>query len=253
MVGFRIVEIPGEIARDMKRTGVWQESCPVAIDRLALLEVTYCDFNGVEREDGRLIVFDAAAAHLAKLFKRLHAMRFPIAQIRLMHEYGGDDCAAIADNNTSCFNQRLVAGQELISLHSYGLALDINPMQNPCLTANDDTNTVVVQGSVKFLNRNVQHPGMIEPMVPLVCEAGFLHWGGTWRKPVDYQHFQFPRPCARLFQALSKGSAKQFFDAVVANPSLASLNDEQIDELLAQTRGQESLLLEKLLTSPSLF
>jgi len=247
MVASKIADIPADLVREMKRTGVWREDCPVAIDRLVLLEVTYCDFHGVEHNDGRLIAFDAAAEHLVKLFELLHCRRFPIAKISLMQEYAGDDFAAIQDNNTSCFNQRTIHGRDLISLHSYGLALDLNPMQNPCLTIDQDSNTVTVQGSVQFLNRQLPQPGMIEPIVPLVSAAGLTAWGGSWRNPIDYQHCQFPRPSVRLFDILSKDSAKLFFDKIVANPRLAARATEEVDRLIAESGGQESLLLEKLL------
>ena len=37
----------------------------------------------------------------------------------------------MADNNSSAFNYRLVYGTNHVSNHSFGLAIDINPRQNP--------------------------------------------------------------------------------------------------------------------------
>src|SRR5215470_19718540 len=77
------------------------------------------------------MVMDAAAESVLRIFTKLRKMRFPIAKARLINHYDGDDDASIADNNTSAFNSRNVAGTNTLSLHAYGLAIDLNPLQNP--------------------------------------------------------------------------------------------------------------------------
>jgi hypothetical protein len=42
----------------------------------------------------------------------------PIAKARLINHYDGSDDASIADDNTSAFNSRIVAGTNSLSLHA---------------------------------------------------------------------------------------------------------------------------------------
>ena len=55
--------------------------------------------------------------------------------MRLVDDYGGDDDRSMAADNTSGFNCRRVAGSSSWSAHAYGAAIDINPVENPYLTA----------------------------------------------------------------------------------------------------------------------
>ena len=73
------------------------------------------------------MVMDAVANHISQILKRLVERNFPIEKARLMNDYNGDDDRAIADNNTSGFNDRNVEGGNTLSLHAYGLAIDVNP------------------------------------------------------------------------------------------------------------------------------
>ena len=46
----------------------------------------------------------------------------------------------------------------------------------------------------RFLNRGILRPGMITPeVVSIFNDHGFNIWGGNWRQPMDYMHFQTPR------------------------------------------------------------
>ncbi len=50
----------------------------------------------------------------------------------IVDTYRGDDDRSMAANNTSAFNCWEVTGQPGVwSEHSYGRAIDINPVQNP--------------------------------------------------------------------------------------------------------------------------
>jgi hypothetical protein len=127
-----------------------------------------------------------------------------------MNYYSGDDDASIGDNNTSSFNDREISGGERISLHAYGLAIDINPIQNPSLKRNGDGSIrVSPPGGSQFLNRSEDRPGkakregMAESMIDIFANHGFLIWGGYWDDPIDYQHFQVSRRMADLLIATS--------------------------------------------------
>ena len=124
------------------------------------------------------------------IFSKLHRARFPIEKIRLIDEYKGSDDASMADNNTSAFNHRPVIGEKnVLSNHSYGLAIDINPLINPYISR---TNTVAPPEGKKYVNREIKVPGIITK--DSVCFRIFKDygwaWGGDWKTIKDYQHFE---------------------------------------------------------------
>lgn len=203
----------------MKLHGVLKANSPVPCHRLRIVRFSYVDFAGVTHQDGEIKVLDAAADHVGSIFAELWRRRFPIARARLMHHYGGDDAAAMRDNNTSSFNHRALTGGGALSLHAYGLAIDINPVQNPYLAfeANGQAQ-VSPEAGIRYANRIRQRPGksvregMAEEIVQLFAQHGFPIWGGYWDSPIDYQHFQVSRRIAEQLAALPAEKARELFE-----------------------------------------
>ncbi|WP_228527299.1 M15 family metallopeptidase [Noviherbaspirillum soli] len=202
----------------LKASRVLRKQAPVGCDRLTVVRFPYIDFSGAKRDDGELMVLDAVAPEVSQLFHALHRRRFPLAQARLIDHYGGDDEASMRDNNTSAFNQRAVTGGGPPSLHAYGLAIDINPAQNPFLQPGDNgTVRVSPPAGAAYLNRRAARPGkpprsgMAEDVIGLFAAAGFTVWGGDWDTPLDYQHFQFSRELAQRLAALPEREARQLY------------------------------------------
>lgn len=191
---FSISKISSLIARRMMDTSVWKEACPVSIDRLKLLEVSHYNFEG-QISRGQLIVLDHLAQGALDIFKELFILKFPIHSIKLMDEFGASDELSMAANNSSCFNYRPIAGTKILSMHSYGLAIDINPIQNPYISFDQklENITVLPKKGCEFLNRTNQRDGMVEEIVKIFAKHGFSQWGGEWNDPIDYHHFQVPR------------------------------------------------------------
>ena len=111
----------------------------------------------------------------------------------LIDEYDGDDTASMEDNNTSCFNYRVVEGSDSLSKHAYGLAIDVNPFYNPYVTyEKDGAERVSPAAAMGYADRSVNFPYKIDEE-DLCCrlfkEHGFI-WGGNWNSLKDYQHFQ---------------------------------------------------------------
>ncbi len=202
----------------MITTSVWKEECPVPVARLSLVETPYIDFEGKEHDDGEVIVLDVLAQPIAALFTRLFAAGFPINKIRPLHEYSGNDDLSMQDNNTSCFCFRNIQGTSTVSVHSYGVALDINPLQNPYLTIEEEQGMIAAHpnGGWRYINRHNKKPGMVEEIVPLLSEHGLFEWGGRWTTPVDYQHFQTPRWLAELLAVLTTDDGRALLTAAVA-------------------------------------
>jgi hypothetical protein len=219
--GNAILQISTELCADMKARHVLGEHPPVGCDRLRLVKFAYVDFDGQEHRDGEIIVMDAVAEHVARIFGSLHDAKFPIAKARLMTNYGGDDDASMSDNNTSAFNDREVTGGGSTSLHAYGLAIDINPVQNPYTARSGATFTYSPPAGIAYANRSNGRPwkagrqGLAEEVIDVFAANGFFGWGGYWDSPIDYQHFQVNRKLAERLVALPPQVAKATFDHVV--------------------------------------
>lgn len=194
--------ISPDLCEQMKAHHVLNAGVPVGCDRLKLVQFNYIDFQGNSRTDGKIVVLDAIAKHVSEIFKALESRRFPIARARLMNEYDGNDDASMDQNNTSAFNHRKITGGRSISLHAYGAAIDLNPEQNPYIQKAGGTLTISPRSGEKYLDRKNLRPGMSEEVIEIFAEHGLSGWGGFWKNPTDYQHFQISKRLAeRLIHA----------------------------------------------------
>jgi len=181
----------------------------------------YFGFDDRIHDDGEMVVMDAAAPHVLRIFDQLRKIRFPIFKARPMNEFDGDDNASTRANNSSAFNDRNVSGGSAPSLHAYGLAIDLNPVQNPFLVLSDASVRIDPPAGADYLNRISERPGkpprrgMAEAVVRLFAEDGFPIWGGYWDNPIDYQHFQVSRKLAELLAGLPPAQAARSFDRLV--------------------------------------
>ena len=166
----------------------------VSYDDLRYLSVLYYDFNG-ETQTGELICNKGIAQDLAEIFYELYENEYQIDKIRLIDEYQGDDTASMSDNNTSCFNYRVVDGTSSLSKHALGCAIDINPFYNPYVVFNRGENGetyISPAGSEIYADRSQEFAYKIDEndlCYKLFKEHGFV-WGGNWNSCKDYQHFQ---------------------------------------------------------------
>lgn len=161
--------------------------CP-GRDQLALLSVPFRDFSG-QMKTGQLVVARRVAGPVLGAFAALHGSGFRIARMELVDRYGGDDARSMAANNTSGFNCRTVPGTRRLSDHGRGLAIDINPVQNPWVQGSfvDPPGGRPYAGPA--LRRSPQM-GMIikgDAVTRAFARIGW-RWGGVWRVR-DYQHF----------------------------------------------------------------
>ncbi|MEE2789797.1 MAG: M15 family metallopeptidase [Myxococcota bacterium] len=174
----------------------WRADAPIRLEALTLLRLNHIDFTGRSKQ-GEIIIHTAIQDRVVEVFRTLFVRRFPIDQLRLMHHYEGDDDAAMADNNSSGFNARPVTGAVSgWSKHSYGIAIDINPLINPYCV---DGQTFPAAG-VAYADREVDTLGLIRrdgPCYQAFKKQGFV-WGGDWSTVKDYHHFELPLSCIGL-------------------------------------------------------
>ena len=171
----------------------YHENDTITYDDLSLLRILYYDFEGTVQR-GEMICNQTISDDLLKIFATLYDEQYQLEKIRLIDEYGGDDDLSCADNNTSCFNYRVVAGSTHLSNHAKGLAVDINPFYNPYITHPDGGTKISPEGSETYADRSNLRPHMIDEndlCYKLFTEHGFT-WGGHWKSVKDYQHFEKP-------------------------------------------------------------
>ena len=187
---FQISEIDAEIFSRIDGKS-YKKNCPLPLSELRYLKLLHKDFNG-KTAVGELICNERIAAALLKIFKKLYAENYPIEKIRLIDEYDADDELSMRDNNSSCFNFRFVSHTNRISLHGYGLAVDINPLYNPYIKTVDGKKIIAPANSSAFEDRTKDFPHKIDEddiCVKLFGEHGFLWGGNCWDDEKDYQHF----------------------------------------------------------------
>lgn len=169
----------------------YKKDCTVSYEELRYVRVRYIDFDGLPQE-GELICNKAIAQDLVEIFYELYQASYPIEKIRLIDEYNADDDLSCLDNNTSCFNYRVVGGSTNLSKHALGLAIDINPFYNPYVTYPNGVERISPPGSEPYADRSLDFPYKIDESdlcYQLFAAHGFT-WGGHWKTLKDYQHFQ---------------------------------------------------------------
>ncbi len=156
---------------------------------MAYVQITHWGFDDKEHT-GEIILNKKVAGEVVEIFRELHEAKFPIEKIRIIDEYDANDELSMLDNNSSAFCYREIAGSNgKLSNHSYGIAIDINPIQNPYVK----NNMVLPESGKEYLDRTNVRKGMI--VEGDVCYNAFKQrgwtWGGDWNSLKDYQHFEF--------------------------------------------------------------
>jgi len=174
-------------AADLGET--WRPGCPVAPEALRRLDIDYLGPDG-QTHRGALVVHRDVVDDVIAIFADLRRMRYPIANMRTVEHYpGAQDELSMQDNNTSAFNCRPLPGNTGWSFHAYGRAVDVNPLVNPYLDRSGDLQPKTAGA---YLDRDRPVPGMLhagDPAVRAFTDRGW-RWGGGWRNPIDYQHFE---------------------------------------------------------------
>jgi hypothetical protein len=162
--------------------------CPKRTE-LSLLHLPYIDFEGTPKV-GKLIVSEKLANEVIGIFAALYETGFRINSMRLIDEFGGDDKASMAANNSSAFNCRAKTNGKSLSEHSFGKAIDLNPIQNPYVTSSETSPNEGVQFNDQA-KRQRPTAGLIrqgDSVLKIFSSAGWT-WGGSWSTLKDYQHF----------------------------------------------------------------
>lgn len=170
----------------------WTPGCPVPLEDLRLVRVSYWNFDDAVKT-GPLVLHERVASDVLWVFRRLFRAHFPIEEIKLAakdrptrpEDYWDKSRRSV----TASFNCRLATeSTTTLSQHSYGWAIDIDPLQNPYVR-NDGT--VLRAIALPFRDRSLRRKGMIhdgDVVVRSFARIGW-EWGGHWHTLKDYMHF----------------------------------------------------------------
>lgn len=171
---------------DVIARSTWAPGCPLKARDLAWVRVTFWGFDDA-RHTGELLVNGAVASKVVQVFHALYDARFPIEEMRITGKSEQTAAPTGDGNDTGSFNCRPVRGATTYSQHAYGLAVDVNPFQNPYLKGD----LVLPELASAYKDRGWQRPGMILPGGPVVRAFARIGWGwgGSWHSLKDLQHF----------------------------------------------------------------
>ena len=185
--------LPKPMKAQLKQGGFWQRGCPVGLSELRLLTVAHRGFDGGSHT-GQLVVNRRAARPLAGAFRKMYALRFPIRHMRFDDFYGPVRERPKDGDVTASFECRQAVPSPCTggkktgtwSMHAYGLAVDVNPRENPyvgCGQSRDPT-------ARSYRDRSNRRPGMVGSRTVRAFGAAGWSWGGAWAGDTkDYMHF----------------------------------------------------------------
>lgn len=183
--GFFFTELTPAVKKEIRGVSL-PVHAEISTDELRYLRVLHTGFDG-KTHSGELIVNRLLADEVLEIFRKLYEKAYPIEKIRLIDHYGADDERSMTDNNSSAFCYRNIAHTQVLSLHSYGCAIDINPLYNPYLA----DGYVMPAAGAPYADREKNFPHKItreDLCFRIFTEHGWS-WGGDWTDEKDYQHF----------------------------------------------------------------
>ena len=207
----------GNFLQLLKKYGIHQEVCDKYIDRYTIVKnIEYYDFNGQLLRDGTIIVNDALAENVVKIFDELKQIKFPVATL--------DPIIGMKLVNVLPFGlfgwQKYTDNDDIDNLTSSYCCREIEHTNRFINEETNEIQNVVPEKGVMYLNRSFNRKGKVEKdigkidekVVKIFKKYGYDIWGGHWDFPIDYQHFQVStRNFADLLMYASKEDAKSIF------------------------------------------
>jgi hypothetical protein len=176
----------GNLYQNMKKT--LPLMCHQALDELDYVTVKYWGFDNREYQ-GALLIHRELSRDIVYIFDELYSKHFPIYKMQSPEIILFSEDEIMAKNITVSFNCREVTGQQgILSQHSYGRAIDINPLINPYVKGK----LIIPPQGEEHIARNAFHPGKITQhsfIYALFTSRGW-DWGGNWNDLQDFQHFE---------------------------------------------------------------
>jgi hypothetical protein len=188
-----IKPVHASVREQMRVHGFFHSNCPVGMSQLRVLTVTTRGFDG-HNHSGQLVVNASAAPGLAKVFHQLYRLHFPIRHMSLIEMYGPKSAIPADNDVTGAFDCRQAVPSPCVggngtgswSMHAFGLAVDINPRENPYVGCGQSRDPA----TKPYFNRSRHRPGMVTARVVSAFRSIGWGWGGAWAGSTkDYMHF----------------------------------------------------------------
>jgi hypothetical protein len=188
-----IEPVPAPVQAQLMAGGFWHRGCPVPLSGLRMLTVTHRGFDG-RSHTGQLIVNARAARPLAGVFRRLYRLHFPIRHLRLADVYGPSRGRPRDGDLSGSFECRQAVpspctggrGTGTWSMHAYGLAVDLNPVENPYVGCGQSRDPA----AKRYRDRSIHRRGMVTRRAIAAFRSIGWGWGGSWTgNTKDYMHF----------------------------------------------------------------
>lgn len=163
------------------------------LNQLSLIDVEYYSFDGLIHR-GQIVMNKELINDTVDMFKRILDTRFPISKVvpNAHPEYMHDTKKLVfEDSVTYGFGYRKVKDTKKLSLHAYGRAIDINPLQNPYIRFKDQKK-IIFPPTAKW---DLSVSGTLHKDLAFIkfIESRGWEWGGHWTKAdgvIDYMHLQ---------------------------------------------------------------
>ena len=179
-------------AHQIVQAGEWHRGCPVGLSQVRVVTYRYVGFDHADHL-GQIVVNATVATGVAKVFRKLFALRFPIRDGRFLSMYGphpnsnGDVTASFECRDAGASPCSGKVRTTNWSMHAFGEAIDLDPRENPyvgCGMTRDKT-------AISYIKRSHVRPGMVTPAIYRETFATIgWGWGGSWYGSTkDYMHF----------------------------------------------------------------
>jgi hypothetical protein len=188
-----VTRVPPRMQAQLRHGGFWHRGCPASLSQLRLLRVTHRGFDG-RPHTGQLIVNRRATGALSRAFRRLYGLRFPIRHMRFADFYGPVARRPTDGDVTASFECRQAvpspctggSGTGTWSMHAYGLAVDLDPRENPYVGCGQSRDPA----ARSYRDRANRRPGMVGRRIVRAFTSVGWGWGGSWAGSTkDYMHF----------------------------------------------------------------
>lgn len=178
-----VSEITTPAPADVIARSTWNNECPVSATDLSYAQVSFFGFDG-QFHTGELLLHRDYAEEIVGIMARLHQIRFPIEEMRVVSQDDFEN--PIADeNNTTVFTCRRSVSSTRWSRHAHGDAIDINPFHNPYVSSG----RVIPELAAAYVDRERDVPGLVGAEVRAMFSEIGWGWGGNWNSVKDWMHF----------------------------------------------------------------
>lgn len=187
----------------------FKENSSIYLHELVYIKLLHYNYKN-QVVVGELIIHASIINEIKEIFKNLFNIKYQIYSMRLIDDFWlsndpiKSDRNSVLNNNTSAFCYRNISNKNTLSNHSKGIAIDINPLENPYIKRNDDGSfnyDELTEYEISVLVNREEKAKYNKHLIVLndeICnifeKEGFI-CGAVWptisdKYPCDYQHFE---------------------------------------------------------------